>query len=141
MATILTGRQLTLEIDGDSYSAQTAEVTLVPTNNAETYNPHRSDHNPTPYYLGTQRPRVPRLERSDLSFRGARYRSNRRNRNLVRDGYRLRYDNHRKRDPSIPERGRRCRLRVGNGPHVPSRRYAYIHPRRLRRPRVYHSCQ
>ncbi len=37
MATILTGRQLTLEIDGDSYSAQTAEVTLVPTNNAETY--------------------------------------------------------------------------------------------------------
>lgn len=37
MATILTGRQLTLEIDGDSYSAQTAEVSLVPTNNSETY--------------------------------------------------------------------------------------------------------
>lgn len=37
MATILTGRQLTLEIDGDSYSAQTAEVTLVPSNNSETY--------------------------------------------------------------------------------------------------------
>jgi len=37
MATILIGRQLTLEIDNDSYSAQTAEVTLVPTNNSETY--------------------------------------------------------------------------------------------------------
>jgi hypothetical protein len=37
MTTILIGRQLTLEIDGDSYSAQTAEVTLVPTNNSETY--------------------------------------------------------------------------------------------------------
>jgi hypothetical protein len=37
MATILTGRQLTLEIDSDSYSAQTAEVTLVPSNNSETY--------------------------------------------------------------------------------------------------------
>ena len=37
MATILTGRQLTIEIDGDSYSAQTAETTLVPTNNSETY--------------------------------------------------------------------------------------------------------
>lgn len=37
MATILTGRQLTLEIDNDSYSAQTAEVTLVPSNNSETY--------------------------------------------------------------------------------------------------------
>jgi hypothetical protein len=37
MATILIGRQLTLEIDGDSYSAQTAEVTLNPTNNSETY--------------------------------------------------------------------------------------------------------
>lgn len=37
MATIITGRQLTLEIDGDSFSAQTAEVTLVPTNNSETY--------------------------------------------------------------------------------------------------------
>lgn len=37
MATILIGRQLTLEIDGESYSAQTAEVTLVPTNNSETY--------------------------------------------------------------------------------------------------------
>lgn len=37
MATIITGRQLTLEIDNDSFSAQTAEVTLVPTNNSETY--------------------------------------------------------------------------------------------------------
>jgi hypothetical protein len=37
MATILIGRQLTIEIDGESYSAQTAEVTLVPTNNSETY--------------------------------------------------------------------------------------------------------
>jgi hypothetical protein len=37
MATILIGRQLTLEIDGESYSAQTAEVTLVPSNNSETY--------------------------------------------------------------------------------------------------------
>lgn len=37
MATILIGRQLTLEIDAVSYSAQTAEVTLNPTNNSETY--------------------------------------------------------------------------------------------------------
>lgn len=37
MATIITGRKLTLEIDGDAYSAQTAEVTLSPSNNQETY--------------------------------------------------------------------------------------------------------